>query len=129
MCTRLGHEVSAVDSGEAAIEAVRDGQWDIVFMDVMMPGMSGIEATQQIRARHADAPPIYALSASDEAAVRRECHDAGMVGHLKKPLTVDDLRRALADALPSVNRDTGRGGGRNASEHADVDDGTDDRGV
>ncbi len=125
MCQRLGHRVDVVPSGEAAVEAVcaEPGKWDVVLMDVMMPGISGIEAARRIQESVAPPPTIFALSASDDAAQRQECDQAGMVAHLKKPLTVDDLRRALADHLspPAEDRrDTLAGGGGDDGEERGV---------
>ena len=97
MLRREGHMVDIAASGEQAIQAVSTKPYDIVFMDIFMPGMSGQEATQCIRALPAPARnlPILALTANvspqDEAIFRA----AGMDGFLGKPVSLPELLRAL----------------------------------
>ncbi len=61
-----GHSVQTAADGEAAVEAVRTGQFDLVLMDVQMPGMDGMTATRAIRALDspAAATPVIALTAN-----------------------------------------------------------------
>ena len=95
---RLGCEVVVVDDGGAALEAVReDGPFDVILMDVMMPVMDGVTATRRIRAlpEPDGQVPILALTASVMAQQREECLAAGMNDVLAKPLTLEDLSRAL----------------------------------
>lgn len=96
--TELGHRADFVGTGEAAVDAVANGAYDAVLMDVTLPGIDGFEATRRIRAlpRPAGAVRIVGISgranAADEAAGRA----AGMDGYLAKPLTPS----ALAAVLP-----------------------------
>jgi len=89
----LGAEAEAVDSGAAAIEAVRTTDFDLILMDVNMPGMDGLEATRRIRALGlaGAAIPIIALTAD----VMRHQHDAylaaGMNGLVPKPFAPAQL--------------------------------------
>ena len=95
---RAGHAVTTASNGEEAIRAVRDGTFDIVFMDIFMPGMSGQEATQHIR----DLPgiaasvPIIALTANTAPEDEVLFLSAGMNGMLGKPVSLPDLQAVLA---------------------------------
>jgi signal transduction histidine kinase/CheY-like chemotaxis protein len=94
---REGHHVDIADSGAAAIEAVQTTPYDLVFMDIFMPGMSGPEATQIIRglAEPARSVPVIALTAhvgpEDEARFKA----AGMDGVVGKPVSVAELLAVL----------------------------------
>jgi signal transduction histidine kinase/HPt (histidine-containing phosphotransfer) domain-containing protein/ActR/RegA family two-component response regulator len=94
---RRGHRVDVVADGRSAVEAVAGRPYDVVLMDVHMPGMDGIEAARQIRRLPGDQHgiPIIALSASAMPGEMDVCLAAGMNDHLLKP--VDPL--ALAAML------------------------------
>jgi CheY-like chemotaxis protein len=92
---REGCVVETAASGDEAIAAVRRARFDLVFMDMRMPGMDGPSATRAIRAS-GDRTPIVALTANAYAEDRKACLDAGMDDHLTKPLEADSLRAALA---------------------------------
>lgn len=102
MLERAGHQVTVVGDGQAAVAAVARERFDVVLMDIEMPRMSGVEATQQIRADHhargAPRLPIVALSAHRHAELAAA--GAGMDAYLGKPL--DAL--ALAALLDRVAR-------------------------
>jgi CheY-like chemotaxis protein/HPt (histidine-containing phosphotransfer) domain-containing protein/anti-sigma regulatory factor (Ser/Thr protein kinase) len=93
MLRRDGHMVDIVGSGSAAIRAVQRQPYDLVLMDVSMPGMSGIEATRQIRALRGPAGrvPICALTGNDSPEDRARCAAAGMNDVLAKPVELDAL--------------------------------------
>jgi signal transduction histidine kinase/DNA-binding response OmpR family regulator len=99
---RLGYDVAAVvDHGAAAVDAVADGTVDLVLMDVQMPIVDGLEATRRIRARSGRQPWIVAVTANASPEDRRVCTDAGMDGHLPKPIRPDALVAALRAAAAS----------------------------
>ncbi len=88
-----GHHVVGVDSGAAAVELANTADFDLILMDVLMPGMDGLEATRRIRAL---APPrgsvpIVALSAQSFAEQIEKCLQAGMMGHISKPFEQANL--------------------------------------
>ncbi len=97
---RLGFEADAVARGDAALDAVEDTPYDIVLMDVQMPGMDGLEATRRIVARWdpPDRPRIVGLTAHAGVEAKREGAEAGMDDYVTKPV---DLER-LADVLRST---------------------------
>lgn len=97
----LGCEVDVVGDGREALEAVQRETYDAVLMDMMMPGMDGLEATRAIRAlsdAHAGVP-VIALTANAFAEDRAACEAAGMSGFVTKPVTAATLRETLAAVL------------------------------
>ena len=101
--TELGHRADFVASGEEAVEAVKRG-YDVVLMDVTLPGIDGMEATRRIRAlaSAASRTPIVGISGrtdiGDEAAARA----AGMDSYLCKPVSPSALSEAIAAVLPAT---------------------------
>ena len=92
---REGCAVETAASGHEALDALKRARYDLVFMDMRMPGMDGPSAARAIRAR-GDETPIVALTAHAFAEDRRACLEAGMDDHLVKPLELDALRASLA---------------------------------
>jgi signal transduction histidine kinase/CheY-like chemotaxis protein len=98
MLRREGHLIDVAHSGPEALAMVQNGPYDLVLMDVFMPGMSGLEAAQALRAlpgaeRHV---PIVALTANVSLEDRAACLEAGMVDMLAKPVRVEQLQDAIA---------------------------------
>jgi PAS domain S-box-containing protein len=99
---RRGHEVTVVDTGARAVEAVAQGDFDVVLMDLEMPELDGLAATRAIREAERDGGrrlPILAITAHALAGHRRECQAAGMDGFVTKPLRERQLFGAIARAL------------------------------
>lgn len=97
MLAKLGCNAEIVADGTEAVQKATESQFDLVFLDVQMPGVDGIEAAKRIRAtsaRSADSP-IIALTASATIEDRRACLSAGMDDYLTKPLSMSALRNAL----------------------------------
>ncbi|PIB94354.1 PAS domain-containing sensor histidine kinase [Caulobacter sp. FWC2] len=86
---QLGAEVSVADDGAAGVEAARDGTFDLILMDVQMPGMDGLEAARRIRALPGPEAraPIIALTANVMAHQRASYRAAGMDGVAAKPIS------------------------------------------
>ncbi len=107
---RLGHRVTCVPDGAAAVEAVQHGGVDLVIMDVMMPKMDGIEATRAIRtlAGPEAATPVIGLSAHASPAEVSAGLAAGMNHFESKPITTARLEAAIAVVLPAAR--TGKPG-------------------
>jgi signal transduction histidine kinase/CheY-like chemotaxis protein len=95
---KAGHEVLTVSDGAAAIEALTGEPFDLVLMDVQMPGMDGLEAARTIRSRqHPGSPrvPIVALTAHSRPEDVERCYEAGMDGYISKPFEPRDLNELL----------------------------------
>ncbi|MHC5540760.1 response regulator, partial [Singulisphaera rosea] len=101
MLGQLGCQAKAVANGREAIETLESQPFDIVLMDVQMPLMDGLEATQEIRNRETlgDRPriPILALTAHAMEGDRQRCLAAGMDGYVSKPVTQRELYEILMD--------------------------------
>lgn len=101
-----GHRVTTADGGAAALERLEHGRFDLVLMDVQMPGMDGIEATTRIRALESKRPgtgrrvPIIALSAHALPIHRDRCLSAGMDDYLIKPFQPAALIAAVERIRP-----------------------------
>jgi CheY-like chemotaxis protein len=95
-----GHKVVCAEGGVEAIEAVVAADFDVVAMDVRMPGMDGLEATRRIRALKGvtGRVPIVAVTGQTFSDQVEQCRDAGMNGYLAKPFTPDSLLAAIAVA-------------------------------
>ena len=100
-----GFAVDIAEDGEVAVQKMEQapaGQYDLVLMDIQMPNMDGYEATRQIRAmadtRKATVP-IFAMTANAFEEDRQNALNAGMNGHIAKPLDIPHLLRVLEDAL------------------------------
>jgi PAS domain S-box-containing protein len=109
LLTKQGHSVELTANGREAVQAVCRQPFDAVLMDVQMPEMDGLEATQRIRAAEADTGrrlPIIALTAHAMQGDRERCLSAGMDAYLAKPIDLRSLNQALAEltgVVPRVN--------------------------
>jgi signal transduction histidine kinase/ActR/RegA family two-component response regulator len=98
MLNKLGHRAEVARNGLEAIEALRNRDYEIIFMDWHMPEMNGLDATRVIRTELSPAhqPWIIALTASAQPEDREKCIGAGMNDYITKPLNLDALRGAFA---------------------------------
>jgi CheY-like chemotaxis protein len=99
---KRGHSVLVAGNGREALEALEKGRFDLVFMDVQMPVMDGLEATAAIRKKEAVSGvrlPIVALTAHAMKGDREKCLAAGMDGYLTKPIRPQELDEVLQSYL------------------------------
>ena len=106
---RRGYEVAEADGGQQALDIIAEETFDLVLMDLSMPGMDGLETTRLIR--KAEQPgselPIFALSAHTSRQSVESCLEAGMNGVLSKPFDsqkaeqVIDLINGPTGSVPS----------------------------
>ncbi|MGA1283098.1 MAG: ATP-binding protein [Prochlorothrix sp.] len=102
---KLGYEAEVVNNGREALNAVRKTVYDVVLMDLEMPEMDGLTATQAINQEWSietnssstfqHRPWIIALTAYATEEDRKRCREAGMNGYLTKPIRIAELERAL----------------------------------
>jgi CheY-like chemotaxis protein len=103
---RSNFSAFAASSGEEAVQAAERGGFDLILMDVQMPGIDGTEATRRIRAMDSQVRiPILGLTAHSGAVMRKRCLDAGMDLVLHKPVDLSRLplriREVINAALPA----------------------------
>jgi signal transduction histidine kinase/ActR/RegA family two-component response regulator len=98
MLEKLGCEIDVAENGQAAVEMVRHGHYDLIFMDCQMPVMDGFEATRRIRQQEPGEHRtlIIALTANGLREDVERCLAAGMNSHLAKPVSLDALQQALS---------------------------------
>jgi CheY-like chemotaxis protein len=112
-----GHRVTATESGKEAVEILEREIFDVVLMDVQMPGMDGCEAARIIRDPHSSVlrhdVPIIALTAHALAGDKERCLAAGMNGYLTKPLRPDEF-------IEVVEQNAGRGPLSTIAQEADT---------
>jgi CheY-like chemotaxis protein len=96
MLRKLGYHADLAANGLEALKALELHHYDVIFMDIQMPEMDGIEATEKIREIWPNrCIKIIAITAHALDFTREDCLLAGMDGYISKPVKTDDLRTAL----------------------------------
>jgi two-component system, sensor histidine kinase and response regulator len=113
MMTKMGHQVDVAVNGLETLKSLEMMPYDLVFMDVHMPEMDGLEATRKIRdsgsAVRNHLVPVIAMTASAMKGDREMCLEAGMDDYISKPIIPADLSRALEHwSTLSTDEITGR---------------------
>jgi len=106
---KRGHQVTIVSDGRQAIDAVAANAFDVVFMDVQMPELDGLQATREIRRREAGTHqriPIVALTAHAMQSDMERCLEAGMDQYLSKPINPAELDKVLRSRSSPVRQRT-----------------------
>jgi len=101
---KRGHSVVVAGNGKEALAALEKQSFDLVFMDVQMPEMDGLEATAAIRAKEkisGNHLAVIAMTAHAMVGDRERCLDAGMDDYITKPIRLDELARVLACYSPT----------------------------
>jgi signal transduction histidine kinase/CheY-like chemotaxis protein len=99
MFEKLGHAVIVANNGREAIDKINEQQFHVVFMDVQMPEMDGVNATREIRKREQATGrhiPIVAMTAHAMKGDKEKCLDAGMDDYVSKPIRRKDLADVIA---------------------------------
>jgi signal transduction histidine kinase len=97
---KLEHNVEIAENGEIAVEMYKEGNFDIIFMDIQMPVMDGMDATRKIRAIEKDSNvekpiPIIAMTANTMKGDREKFLDSGMNDYIGKPFKVKELSEVI----------------------------------
>ncbi|MEA2562186.1 MAG: hypothetical protein QOH06_3690 [Acidobacteriota bacterium] len=93
----LGYDPDTVESGEAALEALEARQYDLLLLDIQMPGMDGYEVARRVRARFGSHPWMVALTAATMEGDRERCLAAGMDDYLSKPMRFEEIAAVVAE--------------------------------
>jgi len=97
MLERLGHKSVSVSSGASAVDACKQGDYDLVLLDVAMPNMSGPQVYDTLRGTGADLPVVFMTGYRTEE-LANSLQDDTAVGFLAKPFPLEELR-AMLDSL------------------------------
>ena len=98
--TKAGHRVVRAERGDVALELIRKEKPDLIFLDVLMPGLDGLEVCQAVRADAAlSHTPVFLLSAMGEDRLIAAAKTAQADGYLTKPMRLDAMRALLSDRL------------------------------
>jgi CheY-like chemotaxis protein len=89
--SKLGYNPDLANNGQEAVDKLHKNPYDLIFMDIMMPELDGLETTRHIRANFEKQPMIVAMTANAMAEDREACKDAGMNDYLSKPIKLDEL--------------------------------------
>jgi len=92
---KMGYEPSVAANGKEVLDHLRKASFDLVFMDVQMPEMDGLEATRRIRTGNGSQPVIIAITANVTRQDREECLAEGMNDYLSKPVDLEQLTYML----------------------------------
>jgi len=99
LLARLGYRADTAENGQAALDLVARTTYDVVLMDVQMPGMDGLTATRHLRRRFGAQPRVIAVAKGALAADVTLCLEAGMDDYLAKPIDAIELAAALERAF------------------------------
>lgn len=99
-----GYNLAIVENGREVVEEFFQNPYDLILMDIQMPGVSGIDAAAMIRKREEDEGrkakvPIVALTAHAFTEMEEKCSKAGMNGFIRKPFSLEDLYAVLDSFL------------------------------
>ena len=99
---KFNHDVTIANNGVEAIEKFKEGKYDVILMDIMMPEMDGLEATVKIRElenslNNNPRTPIIALTANTMDNDREKCISYGMDEFMAKPFDIEKLKQIFQD--------------------------------
>ena len=95
----LGLDFETVSNGLDGITKLKNGQFDLVLMDIRMPVLDGYAATRTIRREISKDIPIIAISAHAMDGVQNKCFDAGMNVYMSKPVDISQLKLVILENL------------------------------
>ena len=106
MLERKGHEITTAENGLEVVDRFLNGSFDVILMDLEMPGISGIEAARQIRAKEKASSiktpvytPIIAMTAHDEETEKTACLVVGMDGFITKPINIKTINEMIQEIV------------------------------
>ncbi|NJL06024.1 MAG: response regulator [Chloroflexaceae bacterium] len=104
LLARMGYPASIASSGQEALDLLQHEPYNLLLLDIQMPGLDGLEVTRQIRQRAPDAttPQIVAVTAYALAGARQQLLEAGFNDYIEKPISSERLQQALAAATARI---------------------------
>lgn len=105
MLENMGYRPDIVSDGSEAVESVKRQPYDVVLMDMQMPIMDGLTATEMIRGDLdvAHQPKIIAMTANAQVSDREKCFEAGMDDYISKPVRIEDVKEKLQKVGMKLN--------------------------
>jgi signal transduction histidine kinase/ligand-binding sensor domain-containing protein/CheY-like chemotaxis protein len=91
----LGYDADIAANGLEVLEAMDKKQYDMIFMDIQMPEMNGLDATKIIMEKFIDKPVIIAMTANVQQESKEECMEAGMDDYISKPVLIEQIREVI----------------------------------
>ncbi len=93
---KIGYDIDIADNGRIAVEMAEDKNYDLIFMDIQMPEMDGLQAARYLLANYPDTcPPIIAMTANVLSEDEERCREAGMCDFVSKPFTIERLEQVI----------------------------------
>lgn len=107
MLKKMGYNTEVVANGQEALEIVQRRKFDLIFMDMRMPVMDGLEATRRIRNKFSsDQLKIIAMTANAMKGDREECIEAGMDDYITKPVKLELIRASILRTFVAVSEES-----------------------
>jgi CheY-like chemotaxis protein len=106
MLKKIGIFPDIVNNGQEVISALERKSYSMIFMDIQMPYMDGIEATRAIRKRWPQGPKIIMITGCSPDAYKKSCLDAGASAFLSKPPKIRELINEIGRCMPNILEET-----------------------
>jgi two-component system, sensor histidine kinase and response regulator len=100
---KMGYSCGVAENGKEVLDHLQKEPFDLIFMDIQMPEMDGLEATRRIRRGHGKQPVIIAMTANTTRKDRDDCLTTGMNDFLSKPVHLDELIRMMENWGQTIN--------------------------
>ncbi|MDA0267593.1 MAG: response regulator [Cyanobacteria bacterium] len=106
---RIGYRIEVAGNGLEVLEALERQMFDVILMDIQMPEMDGMTASQYVRERYHPCPRIIAVTANAMTGDREKYLTSGMDDYLSKPIRIQDLAKILQETQPLAEKATPQG--------------------
>lgn len=97
MLSDTGHHIETAETGEEMLAKYEEIAPDVVFLDVVLPGMNGLNALRQLKEKHPEAKVVVCSAVGSQEGVRKQAIEAGAIKVISKPFSVRDIKEAIAD--------------------------------